>query len=41
MKRTRQVTRRACEELGLRPGLTVTAIFKASAVHLIPAGGEK
>lgn len=30
------VTRPACEELGLRPGVTVTALVKAPAVHLIP-----
>ncbi len=29
------VTRPACEELGLRPGETVTALVKAPAVHLI------
>ena len=30
------VTRPACEELGLAPGEQVTALFKASAVHLLP-----
>lgn len=30
------VTRPACEELELSPGLTVTALIKAPAVHLIP-----
>jgi molybdate transport system ATP-binding protein len=30
------VTRPACDELGLRPGEQVTALFKASAVHLLP-----
>ncbi len=30
------VTRPACEELGLAPGERVTALFKASAVHLLP-----
>jgi len=30
------VTRAACEELDLRPAATVTALIKASAVHLIP-----
>ncbi len=29
------VTRPACEELELRPGVTVTALIKASAIHLI------
>ncbi|MBI4593073.1 MAG: ABC transporter ATP-binding protein [Candidatus Rokubacteria bacterium] len=29
------VTPRSVDELGLRPGLPITAIFKASAVHLI------
>ncbi|NWG76406.1 MAG: ATP-binding cassette domain-containing protein [Rubrivivax sp.] len=31
------VTRPACEELDLRPGVTVTALIKAPAVHLIPS----
>jgi tungstate transport system ATP-binding protein len=31
------VTRRSAEELGLVPGARVTAIFKASAAHLLPA----
>jgi molybdate transport system ATP-binding protein len=30
------VTRPACEELGLVPGERITALFKASAVHLLP-----
>jgi molybdate transport system ATP-binding protein len=30
------VTRPACEELGLAPGAQVMALFKASAVHLLP-----
>lgn len=30
------VTRPACEELDLRPGVTVTALIKAPAIHLIP-----
>ncbi len=30
------VTRLACEELGLKPGQSVTAMLKAPAVHLIP-----
>jgi tungstate transport system ATP-binding protein len=30
------VTPRSVEELGLRPGVPVTAVFKASAVHLMP-----
>ena len=36
------VTRPACDELGLAPGEEVTALFKASAVHLLPheAGPE-
>lgn len=33
------ITRPACEELELRPGMEVTAIIKAPAVHLIPLGG--
>ncbi len=33
------VTRPACEELDLRPGVTVNALIKAPAVHLIPRGG--
>ncbi len=33
------VTRPACEELGLAPGEEVTALFKASAVHLLPHEG--
>jgi molybdate transport system ATP-binding protein len=33
------VTRPACEELGLAPGEQVTALFKASAVHLLPHEG--
>lgn len=33
------VTRPACEELDLRPGMEVTAIIKAPSVHLIPVGG--
>jgi molybdate transport system ATP-binding protein len=30
------VTRPACEELGLQPGVAVTALIKAPAVHLVP-----
>jgi molybdate transport system ATP-binding protein len=30
------ITRPACEELELRAGVTVTALIKAPAVHLIP-----
>ena len=30
------VTRRACEDLGLKEGEAVTALLKASAIHLIP-----
>jgi molybdate transport system ATP-binding protein len=30
------ITRQASQDLGLKPGATVTAIVKASAVHLIP-----
>lgn len=32
------LTRPACEELELRPGVTVTACIKATSVHLIGAG---
>jgi len=32
------ITRPACEELELRPGLAVTALIKAPAIHLIPRG---
>ena len=31
------VTARSVNELGLRPGARVCAVFKASAAHLIPA----
>ena len=31
------VTQRSVDELGLRPGAAVRAVFKASAAHLIPA----
>lgn len=34
------VTARSVQELGLRPGVTVTAAFKASAVHLIRHTGR-
>ena len=34
------VTRRSVEELGLAEGRAVTAIFKASAVHLIGPGSS-
>jgi molybdate transport system ATP-binding protein len=30
------VTKQACEELGLSPGVPVTAVLKAANVHLIP-----
>jgi len=30
------VTRPACDELGLSEGAAVTAVIKATAVHLIP-----
>jgi molybdopterin-binding protein len=30
------VTRRSLDELGVEPGSTVEASFKATAVHLIP-----
>ena len=30
------ITNQACEELGLRPGETVTVLVKAPAIHLIP-----
>lgn len=33
------VTRPACEELGLQPGVAVTALIKAPAVHLVPRSG--
>ncbi|HEX7708335.1 MAG TPA: ABC transporter ATP-binding protein [Thermoanaerobaculia bacterium] len=33
------VTRPACEDLDLRPGVTVTALIKAPAVHLVPRSG--
>jgi molybdopterin-binding protein len=33
------VTRRSLEDLGLREGAPVTAVFKASAAHLIPLRG--
>ncbi len=33
-----QITRSACEELGLRPGLMLKALIKAPAIHLIPTG---
>jgi molybdate transport system ATP-binding protein len=33
------VTRPACEDLDLRPGVTVTALIKAPAVHLMPRSG--
>jgi molybdate transport system ATP-binding protein len=32
------VTRQACADLGLAEGETVTALLKASAIHLIPHG---
>jgi molybdate transport system ATP-binding protein len=32
------ITRPACEELDLQPGMTVTALIKAPAVHLVPRG---
>jgi molybdate transport system ATP-binding protein len=35
---TALVTRPACEELQLRPGITVTALIKAPAVHLVRRG---
>jgi len=34
------VTRRSVEELGLAPGVAVTAVFKASAAHLLRARGS-
>jgi molybdate transport system ATP-binding protein len=34
------VTRPACEELALAPGVPVTCVLKAAAVHLIPRDGE-
>jgi hypothetical protein len=34
------VTGRSVDELGLAPGVAVTAIFKASAAHLIRAGAS-
>ncbi|TAK09168.1 MAG: ABC transporter ATP-binding protein [Candidatus Manganitrophaceae bacterium] len=34
---TALVTRQAVEELALRPGAEITAVIKASSVHLIPA----
>jgi molybdate transport system ATP-binding protein len=34
------VTRPACEELGLHPGVIVTALIKAPAVHLISTGAR-
>jgi molybdate transport system ATP-binding protein len=33
------ITRQAAEELGIRPGVRVTAIVKAPSVHLIPILG--
>lgn len=35
---TALVTRQAVEELSLRPGAEITAVIKASSVHLIPGG---
>ena len=32
------VTAWACEDLGIAPGMALTAIVKATAIHLIPAG---
>jgi molybdate transport system ATP-binding protein len=34
------VTRPACDELRLEEGSTVTAVVKATAVHLIPRAGQ-
>lgn len=35
---TALVTRPACEELGLKPGVKILALIKAPAIHLIPRG---
>ncbi len=35
------ITRRSLEELGLAVGVPLVASFKATAVHLIPRGGER
>ncbi|MDP3766603.1 MAG: TOBE-like domain-containing protein, partial [Dehalococcoidia bacterium] len=35
------ITRRSLEELGLEAGSQLVASFKATAVHLIPRGGER
>lgn len=35
------ITRASAEEMQLQPGLDVVAVFKASAIHLIPAGKRK
>lgn len=35
------ITRRSLEELGLEEGTPLIASFKATAVHLIPRGGER
>ncbi|MCH8919418.1 MAG: TOBE domain-containing protein, partial [Chloroflexi bacterium] len=36
-----RITRRSLEELELGVGSSVVASFKATAVHLIPRGGER
>lgn len=38
---TAHVTRTSCRELGLRPGATVLAAFKATSVHLMPYSSKK
>lgn len=35
------ITRRSMDELGLKVGVELVASFKATAVHLIPRGGER
>jgi molybdopterin-binding protein len=34
------VTRRSASDLGLAEGMPITAVFKASAVHLLPGAGS-